>query len=140
MPTLHAQAIQMQCFALMLRAKASYFLAAPTGAEAFVALVHVLLCRNLCWTSLRPFCLLVCSTARVSTAQSLNYSLHLPRTVRAWDATSGSCLYALEGHSDWISCVKCVGINEWFALCMVISLVLDTICCLSQRIKAHCQQ
>ena len=56
----------------------------------------------------------VCLRARVhvcvfhTAIQGVVFSGSADRTVRAWDATSGSCLYVLEGHADWVSCVKCV--------------------------------
>ena len=51
----------------------------------------------------------VCVCVCVHTAiQGVVFSGSADRTVRAWDATSGSCLYVLEGHADWVSCVKCV--------------------------------
>ena len=41
-----------------------------------------------------------------STNEGVIFSGSADRSVRAWDATSGSCLYVLEGHTDWVSCVK----------------------------------
>jgi WD40 repeat protein len=40
------------------------------------------------------------------TNEGVLFSGSADRTVRAWDATSGSCIYVLEGHTDWVSCLK----------------------------------
>ena len=40
------------------------------------------------------------------TSEGVIFSGSADRSVRAWDATSGSSLYVLEGHTDWVSCVK----------------------------------
>jgi hypothetical protein len=136
-PDISEQVTRTPYFALTSRTRAFCSLEAPIGATS-----HPL--------HFRP------SSTRCIISASITSLLHhritpppphhsisaFRRTVRAWDATSGSCLYVLEGHSDWVSCVKCAHVVS--LLQPVVAFVnggklAGTTCYLRLQAKALCR-